>query len=162
VHLNIYAPSQRAYIYPVNHSYGYQMQGNGRWISLNLKKRKKPGGKKAKRPSAPVPIADEDEDDNDAYGMEVDSTTLVPDRRPPPTREIEEDDPDDPEKSIPSARYNAMLAVQRNTLYMFVHKSLRNRRFPSTDSWVMNDAATGAFSSLSHANLRSMISTPFN
>jgi len=30
----------------------------------------------------------------------------------------EEDDPDDPEKSLPGPRYNAMLAVQRNTLYM--------------------------------------------
>ena len=30
----------------------------------------------------------------------------------------EEDDPDDPEKTVPFARYNAMLAIQRNTLYM--------------------------------------------
>ena len=34
--------------------------------------------------------------------------------------EQEQDDPDDPEKSIPFARYNAMLAVQRSTLYMSV------------------------------------------
>ncbi|KAK4056837.1 Kelch repeat-containing protein 3 [Microbotryomycetes sp. JL221] len=31
----------------------------------------------------------------------------------------EDDDPDDPQKSVPMTRYNAMLAVQRNTLYIY-------------------------------------------
>lgn len=31
----------------------------------------------------------------------------------------EDDDPDDPMKSVPLERYNAMLAVQRNTLYIY-------------------------------------------
>lgn len=32
----------------------------------------------------------------------------------------EEDDPDDPQKTVPLTRYNAMLAVLKNTLYMWV------------------------------------------
>ncbi|KAL9940585.1 hypothetical protein V8E36_000073 [Tilletia maclaganii] len=31
----------------------------------------------------------------------------------------DDDDPDDPQKSVPRERYNAMLAVQRNTLYIY-------------------------------------------
>ena len=61
-----------------NALYGYQLAGNGRWISLNLRKQKK---KK-----------------NDA--MDV-------------------DDDDDPRSMLPLERYNAMLAVQRNTLYIY-------------------------------------------
>ena len=36
---------------------------------------------------------------------------------PPPENEI---DPDDPMLTVPLPRYNAMLAVLRNTLYMYV------------------------------------------
>ena len=36
---------------------------------------------------------------------------------PPPEDEI---DPDDPMLTVPLPRYNAMLAVLRNTLYMYV------------------------------------------
>ena len=32
----------------------------------------------------------------------------------------EEDDPDDPLKTVPLTRYNAMLAILKNTLYMLV------------------------------------------
>jgi hypothetical protein len=38
---------------------------------------------------------------------------------PEPKRE-DEDDPDDPNLTKPIPRYNAMLAVLRNTLYMYV------------------------------------------
>jgi hypothetical protein len=31
----------------------------------------------------------------------------------------DEDDPDDPQKTVPMARYNAMMAIQRNTLYIY-------------------------------------------
>ncbi|KAK4047007.1 Kelch repeat-containing protein 3 [Microbotryomycetes sp. JL201] len=31
----------------------------------------------------------------------------------------DDDDPDDPQKTVPMSRYNAMLAVQRNTLYIY-------------------------------------------
>ena len=35
-------------------------------------------------------------------------------------------DPDDPSLSIPLPRYNAMLAVLRNTLYMFVSSNFKD------------------------------------
>lgn len=57
-----------------NALYGYQLAGNGRWISLNLRKQKKKAA------------MDEDED---------------------------------PRSMLPLERYNAMLAVQRNTLYIY-------------------------------------------
>lgn len=38
---------------------------------------------------------------------------------PQPAQEEEEDDPDDPLKTIPLERYNVMLAVQRNILYVY-------------------------------------------
>lgn len=37
---------------------------------------------------------------------------------PPPVPEQPEVDPDDPSLTIPLVRYNAMLAVLKNTLYM--------------------------------------------
>ena len=63
-----------------NALYGYQLPGNGRWGSLNMRKKK---------------------------GVD-----------------------DDPETKLPLERYNAMLAVQRNTLYMCVCADLiwRNLR----------------------------------
>jgi hypothetical protein len=45
---------------------------------------------------------------------------LPPPKAPTPPPEEEEDDGDDPEKTIPGLRYNAMLAVQKNTLFMCV------------------------------------------
>lgn len=38
----------------------------------------------------------------------------------PPNTGDDDDDPDDPNQTIPLTRYNAMLAVLRNTLYMYV------------------------------------------
>lgn len=71
-----------------NDLYGYQLPGNGRWISLNMRKAKKRGTKNA----------------------EADGST--------------EDADDDPNTALPLTRYNTMLAVQRNTLYMCVTKTL--------------------------------------
>lgn len=34
-------------------------------------------------------------------------------------QEAEEDDPDDPMKTVPLSRYNSMLAILRNTLYIY-------------------------------------------
>lgn len=64
-----------------NALYGYQLPGNGRWISLNLRKPKKR-----------APRGDADENDGED---------------------------DDPRYKMPLERYNAMLAVQRNTLYIY-------------------------------------------
>jgi hypothetical protein len=33
--------------------------------------------------------------------------------------EAEEDDPDDPMKTVPLSRYNTMLAILKNTLYIY-------------------------------------------
>jgi hypothetical protein len=48
-------------------------------------------------------------------GMKESSTTKNPTR---PTQRFDEAGPDDPNLTTPMPRYNAMLAVVRNTLYM--------------------------------------------
>ncbi|KAH9061824.1 galactose oxidase [Lactarius deliciosus] len=78
---------------------GYQFAGNGKWVSMMLKAPKKRGGKKKKE----VP-RDDDED-----GAER-AAVLEPELEP---------DPGDPLLSTPMPRYNAMLAVLRNTLYIY-------------------------------------------
>lgn len=125
--------------------FGYQMPGTGRWISLNLKRpKKKGGGRRKKKPAHAQPQqydynhvsdddADEDDDDDEQQGArnEEDPTNDACDSKTAKTTEPpkavnkalpiedEDDDPDDPSKSIPLERYNAMLAVQRNTLYIY-------------------------------------------
>jgi hypothetical protein len=89
-----------------------------------LRKPKKKGGKKkSKPPVAQVQDRMDDEDEEDRAYESGDEAQFKDDksanRVPEPTPEAEQDDdPDDPEKSVPLPRYNAMLAVQRNTLYM--------------------------------------------
>ncbi|SGY45982.1 BQ5605_C001g00367 [Microbotryum silenes-dioicae] len=125
--------------------FGYNMGGNGRWISLPLKRKKKAGGKKKKAkllqqqqtpkvsiPSSPAANDDgEGHDEGDDERMEEDDQSDNEDDTLKPWEVAEqkkqealndmddEDDTDDPEKTIPGARYNAMLAVQRNTLYLY-------------------------------------------
>ena len=102
--------------------FGYNTGGAGRWISLPLKKKKKAGGKKRK----PKPVEAEREDaemQDESDGEEGDDAKpweVAQQAKESLVLEQEQDDPDDPEKSIPFARYNAMLAVQRSTLYMSV------------------------------------------
>lgn len=45
--------------------FAYNPQGNGRWMSLNLKKRKKIGGKRRVRKAESVRVGEEVEDDQD-------------------------------------------------------------------------------------------------
>ncbi|KAG8821952.1 hypothetical protein FRC17_009698 [Serendipita sp. 399] len=136
-----------------NDLYGYQTSGNGRWVSLALRKpKKKPGGgRKAKRinenPTSPVisdrrdPSDDEDYED-DANNSEKETEDLSKELSPPQaiqqkskvgarlpsqnatstnavTRLDEDIDPDDPDLTTPLVRYNAMLAVLKNTLYIY-------------------------------------------
>lgn len=69
---------------------------------------------------------DEDDDAEKARGDEgqkaaseaVESAKATLPPTPPPTLPDEDDDPNDPMKTVPIERYNTMLAVQRNTLYM--------------------------------------------
>ncbi|PBK88007.1 galactose oxidase [Armillaria gallica] len=79
---------------------GYQWVGKGKWVSMTLKRPKKAGGAKKKKP-----VKNEDDEDDDT-GTEV------------PVRDAEVD-PDDPSQTIPLPRYNAMLSVLRNTLYLY-------------------------------------------
>lgn len=125
--------------------YGYQIPGTGRWISLNLKRPKKKGGggRRKKKPTlAQHPQqqqqqrgdrddSDDDEDCNSDDGRDdagnndlTDSTEKLtiqpaPAPAPAPVREDEEEDPDDPLNTVPLERYNVMLAVQRNILYVY-------------------------------------------
>ncbi|KAM0751250.1 galactose oxidase [Meredithblackwellia eburnea MCA 4105] len=117
-----------------NELFGYNMASTGRWVSLPLKKKKKAGGKKRKpKPAAtPAPKADEngDVEDEEMDDGEKDDVEGDGDREDKPWEAAQrakedvamredEDDPDDPEKSVPFARYNTMLAVQRSTLYIY-------------------------------------------
>ncbi|KAK0213836.1 galactose oxidase [Armillaria fumosa] len=79
---------------------GYQWAGKGKWMSMTLKRPKKAGGAKKRKP-----MKKEDEDDEDSET-----------EAPPQDTEV---DPDDPNQTIPLPRYNAMLAVLRNTLYLY-------------------------------------------
>jgi len=81
---------------------GYQIAGNGRWVSMLFKTPKKKGGRKKKDHS---PEDDDDDDDNAQKGATAEPET--------------ERDPDDPLLSTPMPRYNAMLAVLRSTLYIY-------------------------------------------
>ncbi|KAI0685730.1 hypothetical protein BC835DRAFT_1408735 [Cytidiella melzeri] len=97
-----------------NDLYGYQIAGNGRWISLALKRPKKKGGAKKKAAPAPVkpveassPAASDEEREEEESDEEL-----------APIAE-DEADPDDPNLTLPLPRYNAMLAVLRNTLYIY-------------------------------------------
>jgi len=92
-----------------NDLFGYQIAGNGRWISLNLRKPKKKGGRRRRKPAAPIVEQNNNSDDDEENAQNEDEQS----------EEEPEDDPDDPQKSVPIVRYNTMLAVQRNTLYAY-------------------------------------------
>ncbi|KAK0491994.1 galactose oxidase [Armillaria luteobubalina] len=79
---------------------GYQWSGKGKWVSMTLKRPKKAGWAKKRKP-----MKKEDEDDEDSETETPSQDTEV--------------DPDDPNQTIPLPRYNAMLAVLRNTLYLY-------------------------------------------
>lgn len=128
-----------------NELYGYQTAGNGRWISLNLKRPKKKGPTKKKKAIKAIQAQQEEareqaedsegegEEDRDEGADEKERTngdgqhqlegeTSQPTngaQTPPAEPDEEEEDPDDPLKTVPIARYNAMMAVQKNTLYIY-------------------------------------------
>ncbi|KAI9462684.1 galactose oxidase [Russula earlei] len=97
---------------------GYQVSGNGKWVSMMLKTPKKQGGKRKKDRTR----EDDDENDEDVQNMAV----AEPETNP---------DPDDPLLSTPIPRYNAMLAVLRNTLYMHVFVTLHCSREYTLDDF---------------------------
>ncbi|WVO12937.1 hypothetical protein L204_100546 [Cryptococcus depauperatus] len=108
-----------------NDLYAYNPAGNGRWMSLNLKK-KKAGGKRRKKVEQVV--AEDDVMDIDEDGLECGKEVVqdMGDRlsftQAQTTEEGEldlEDDADSPAKTTPLTRCNAMLAVVKNTLYIY-------------------------------------------
>jgi len=111
-----------------NDMYAYHTTGHGRWTSLMIKTPKKSGGKKAQAKAAlppPLPVSRKFERGLDEYDSENedaeddDLSTRTTSVAPPVTshpanRSVEPDEP-----VIPLGRYNTMLAVLRNTLYIY-------------------------------------------
>lgn len=61
---------QRIILIRIYSRYGYQIAGNGRWVSMALKRPKKKGGQKPKK-AAPQPkkyIPSDDDDDSETGG----------------------------------------------------------------------------------------------
>ncbi|KAL5492045.1 KEL3_1 [Sanghuangporus weigelae] len=115
-----------------NDLFGYQLSGNGRWVSLALRKPKgkgkKTNGRKDRRKATEVRGACGDDDsDNDGDSDEEGKITSADKRNQnienvpemSMNSEKSEIDPDDPMLTVPRPRYNAMLAVLRNTLYIY-------------------------------------------
>lgn len=132
-----------------NELFGYQTAGNGRWISLNLKRPKKKGPTKKQKVKAVqvqqeiAQTAEEDARDHEGEDGEEEEnsadsahsgqpngtaasaeshtreSTNDVSKQPGRAEQDEEEDPDDPLKSVPIARYNTMMAVQKNTLYIY-------------------------------------------
>lgn len=96
---------------------------------MSLKKPKAKGGKKVTRADKKKEAArvsnrreqqsDEDDENEDEDELLASSPkTLNAPKTAAPLVQKDEQDPDDPNLTIPIPRYNAMLAVLRNTLYM--------------------------------------------
>ncbi|EKM57740.1 uncharacterized protein PHACADRAFT_116020 [Phanerochaete carnosa HHB-10118-sp] len=128
-----------------NDLYGYQIAENGRWISITLKRPKQKGG--AKKKMAPAATAapklstsvsekektgSDDEKDSDEYHSDEEDKPWLKakqqrESRPPSltstavteTPVNDEVGPEDPNLTIPLPRYNAMLAVLRNNLFIY-------------------------------------------
>ncbi|KAL4068642.1 hypothetical protein V8B97DRAFT_1873062 [Scleroderma yunnanense] len=100
--------------------YGYHLE-NSKWTSMNLKRPKKTGGKK-KKPSRPnttsTPTFDSDKEDEDVERDRACPTHIMGIETQSQAMSIEQD-LDDPDLTKPMVRYNAMLTVVRNTLYIY-------------------------------------------
>ncbi|KAG6848999.1 hypothetical protein H0H93_012084 [Arthromyces matolae] len=115
-----------------NDLYGYQIPGKGKWVSMALKRpKKKGGGQKKKKIAQQQQKYTPDEDEEEEAGSDLDEDGEDGDapvkdikksekQAPTPVPQETEIDPDDPNLTTPLTRYNTMLAVLRNTLYMLV------------------------------------------
>ncbi|KAJ6502564.1 galactose oxidase [Mycena sanguinolenta] len=88
---------------------GYQIAGKGKWVSMTLKRPKSKGKSGAKKKIQVQTYERENRDSDEDENMES----------PAAQQPVVEIDPDDPVLSTPLPRYNAMLAVLRNTLYIY-------------------------------------------
>ncbi|KAJ6596878.1 galactose oxidase [Mycena vulgaris] len=92
---------------------GYQLAGKGKWVSMTLKRPKSKGKAAGKKKNHVAAYKPEDHGDTD----DDDDTENKPTIQPPlPVVEV---NPDDPLLTTPLPRYNVMLAVLRNTLYIY-------------------------------------------
>jgi hypothetical protein len=126
-------------------------------MTLKPAKKKSVASKKAKGPSGsgPPPISSTDGVD---FGSDEETTVANIDYTPNP-----EIDRDDPVLTIPLARYNAMLAVLRNTLYMCVtFAKAYNRRQPMALLMNVTEIDMEVYTSEARGNIHWMTSTPFN
>ncbi|KAJ3979502.1 galactose oxidase [Lentinula detonsa] len=106
----------------------YQWSGKGRWVSLTLRKpKKKPGKQKS---PAMIQHGNESDDELEASSFSAIfssfdlKTPIKATPRAPSTVTTKRliggnVDPDDPMLTIPLPRYNAMLAVLKNSLYIY-------------------------------------------
>ena len=90
-----------------NDLFGYRVDGGGRWILMGLKRGRK---SKQKQKQGGLGKKGGDSDVEEADDIEKSETM----------KSVEIEDPSDPLLTVPLTRYNAMLAVLRNTLYMCV------------------------------------------
>ena len=123
---------------------GYQIVGNRRWVSMLLKRPKRKGSGAQKKKSAqqqqrgPCPDEEFNEGEDEEDGRHEDKVRsrshkdekkpVKPQKAtpppksalfaPPPDHEI---DPDDLMLTVPLPQCNLMLAVLRNTLYLYAH-----------------------------------------
>ncbi|KAF8817011.1 hypothetical protein BYT27DRAFT_7325774 [Phlegmacium glaucopus] len=107
-----------------NDLYGYRLSGKGKWSSMTLKKPKAKGGAKSKGAKKKQKDKDVKWKEQNSGGEEDDEAE---DEVPPPaaapetpkTATLDGPDPTDPLLTTPLPRYNAMLAVLPNTLYIY-------------------------------------------
>ncbi|KAI6100109.1 galactose oxidase, partial [Pisolithus thermaeus] len=89
--------------------YGYNLE-NSKWTSMNLRRPKTVGTGKKKQVRSAIPAtADPGDSENEDEKTGTSQTKIT----------CPEQDVDDPNMTKPMARYNAMLAVLRNTLYIY-------------------------------------------
>ncbi|TFK23379.1 galactose oxidase [Coprinopsis marcescibilis] len=124
-----------------NDLFGYQIPGKGRWISLMLKKPKAKGAKKSnKKPKGKRGGDDSDSEDEDggwegrhrgqqrppqalAAGTPASAGASAIGHAVVTAKDVQTKDQtgedEDPSLTVPLPRYNTMLAVLRNTLYIY-------------------------------------------
>lgn len=125
---------------------GYQWMGKGRWVSMTLRRPKKKGGSSSNKMPAVIASVNDGAFESDDEHEEKRGKA----------RTRGELDPEDPDSTIPLPRYNAMLAVIRNTLYMSVSLTMSS---PVTD---FKPIAMVAFMSEVLVNILWMIFIPSN
>jgi len=120
--------------------HGYQLKAPGRWRSLNVKQKKGQGGKRRRKPKPIVeaqPKSESEKDDssssdhdsNEDSDSEAEKERYMPPTIPEPVEETPKaplEPPPDTAADAPCSRYNAMLAVQKNTLYLSVFSLTNN------------------------------------